>query len=98
MLLPHIEHHLLDSRSCLTIKVGELRGLGVDLLSVDLNIALNRSAPPTVLVLPFLDVDVQVLSFIALQLSVLDRPIGFLSVDLVFPLSIDQGHSVDGDC
>lgn len=97
LLLPHVEHHLLDSRSGLAIKVGQLRWFGVDLLSVDLDIALNSSTPPTVLVLPFLDVDVQVLSFVVVQLSVLNRPVSFLSVDFVFPFSVDQGHAVDKD-
>ena len=95
LLLTHIEHHLLHRRPSLSVQIGQLGGFGIDLLRVDFDIALDGSAPPTVLVFPLLDVDVHVLALIALDLSVFNRPVSLLSVDSVLPLPVDQRRPVD---
>ncbi len=64
-------------------------------MRVDFNVPLNGSAPPTILVLPFLDIYVKVLSLVAVQLPILNGPVGFFRVDLVLPFSVDKRHSVD---
>ena len=51
LLLALVEHHLLDDASGLSIKVGQLRVLGLDLASVDVGVALDDRAPPRLLVL-----------------------------------------------
>lgn len=56
---------------------------------------MDGSAPPGGLVAPFLDVDVQVLSFVVFDFTSLDGPVGFFGVDLVFPLAVDEAVAVD---
>lgn len=105
LFLSHVKHHLLDCRPCLSVQIRQLWGFRVYLLSIDFDISLNGCAPPAGLVFPLFDVQVQVPAFVAIKISVLDGPVGFLSVDLVLPLSIDEGvpinnhhQLIDGDC
>ena len=46
LLLILIEHHLLDCRASLSVKIRELRVLRLYLLSVDLSVTLNDTVPP----------------------------------------------------
>ena len=66
-------------------------------MSVDLNITLDGSAPPAGLIFPFLDVNIDVFAFIALDFSINDIPISLLRVNFVFPFAINQSYSINDD-
>lgn len=95
LLLSHVKHHFFHSRSGLSVEVREFWRFRVDFLCVDLNIALNWTVPPGCLVFPFLDIDVNVFSFVAIELSILNCPVSLFRVDFVFPFSINESLSLD---
>jgi hypothetical protein len=97
LLLFHIKHHLLNSRPSLAVQVRQLRRFWVDLLSVDFGVALYGAAPPTRLVFPLLDIDVQILSFVVVQIASLDSPESLLCIDFVLPFTINQNNTIDGN-
>lgn len=90
LFLPHIKHHFLYSWSCLSIKVRKFRRLRINFLSIDFSITLNWSAPPWSLIFPFLNIDMNVFSFISFKLSIFNGPISLFRVNFVFPFSVDQ--------
>lgn len=97
LFLSHVEHHLLHSRSCFSIQIRQLRRLGIDLLSVDLDVSLDGSAPPAGLVFPFFNIKVKIFSFISFEICTFDGPIGLINVNFIFPFAIDQSSAIDDD-
>lgn len=96
LFLPHIKHHFFDGGSGLSIKVRQFGWFRVDFLGVDLLITFDGSTPPRGLVFPFFDVDMNVLSFVVIELSVFNSPVGFLGVDFIFPFAVDECLALDG--
>lgn len=94
LLLSHIKHHLLHSGSCFPLKVWELWWFRVNLLRINLRITLDRAAPPRSLILPLLDIDVNILALISINFAVLNGPISFLRIYFTFPLSINQCYAL----
>ena len=90
LFLSHVEHHFFDGGSGLSFEIRQFGGFGVDFLGVDLLVTFYRGAPPGGLVFPFFDVDMNVLSFVVIEFSVFNGPVGFLGVDFIFPLSVDK--------
>ena len=90
LLLLLVEHHFLDYRTRLVVQVAQLAILRLDLLSVDLLVALNHAVPP---VLPLLLSQIQLKDLATLVVG-LNAPRRVLQLDGFHPVAFEQRGAV----